>query len=101
RLSHRTPPAFPYTTLFRSVQADPEGLLDQLAHGAQAAVAEVLVLVQVLEHGLAGQRRGLGRVVLDLGLGLLGHAQQPEAEIKDRSEEHTSELQSPYDLVCR
>ena len=30
------------------VEADPEGLLDQLADGAQAAVAEVLVLVEVV-----------------------------------------------------
>src|SRR6202047_4525355 len=27
--------------------------------------------------------------------------QQPGGERQDRSEEHTSELQSPYDLVCR
>ena len=30
------------------VEADPEGLLDQLADRAQAAVAEVLVLVEVV-----------------------------------------------------
>ena len=38
------------------VQADPEGLLDQLADGAQTAVAEVLVLVEVLLDGLARAR---------------------------------------------
>ena len=37
------------------VEADPEGLLDQLADGAQATVAEVLVLVEVvLDLGRAG-----------------------------------------------
>src|SRR5256885_11988445 len=70
----RRPPRstlFPYTTLFRSVEVD-------------------------------GSRRGLplaggrgGRDFLDLlpllGLGLPAH----------RSEEHTSELQSPCNLVCR
>ena len=35
------------------VEADPEGLLDQLADGAQTAVAEVLVLVEVLVDRLA------------------------------------------------
>ena len=36
-----------------AVEADPEGLLDQLADGAQAAVAEVLVLVELVVDGLA------------------------------------------------
>ena len=40
-----------------AVEADPEGLLDQLADGAQAAVAEVLVLVEVLGDGLARHAR--------------------------------------------
>src|SRR5207248_10245090 len=31
----------------------------------------------------------------------LRYAQQHPTEHDDRSEEHTSELQSPYDLVCR
>ena len=38
-----------------AVEADPEGLLDQLADGAQAAVAEVLVLVEALGDRLARQ----------------------------------------------
>ena len=58
-----------------AVQADAEGLLDQLADGAQAAVAEVLVLVEVLGDGLARHARRLGRVVLDLDLAVLGQAE--------------------------
>ena len=58
------------------VQADPERLLDQLPDGPQPAVAEVLVLVEVILHRLTRHRRGLGGVVLDLGLGLLGHPEQ-------------------------
>ncbi len=58
------------------VQADPERLLDQLADGAQPAVAEVLVLVEVVLDRLARHRHGLGRVVLDLAVGLLGHPEQ-------------------------
>ncbi len=57
-----------------AVEADPEGLLDQLADGAQAAVAEVLVLVEVVGHGLARHRHRLGGVVLGV-VGLLGHAE--------------------------
>ena len=59
-----------------AVEADPEGLLDQLADGAQAAVAEVLVLVEVVGDGLARAGQRLGRVVLDLLVELLGQAEQ-------------------------
>ena len=60
------------------VEPDPERLLDQLTDGAQATVAEVLVLVEVILDRLARQRRGLGRVVgLDVVRELLGHPQQP------------------------
>ena len=61
-----------------AVEADPEGLLDQLADGAQAAVAEVLVLVEVVGDRLARIGDRLGRVVLDrvLLVDLLGDAEQ-------------------------
>ena len=58
------------------VEADPERLLDQLADRPQPAVAEVLVLVEVVLDRLARHRQRLGRVVLDLVVGLLGHAEQ-------------------------
>ena len=58
------------------VQADPEGLLDQLADGAQPAVAEVLVLVEVILDRLARHRHRLGGEVLDLLARLLGHPEQ-------------------------
>ncbi len=64
------------------VEADAEGVLDQLADGAQAAVAEVLVLVEAVGDRVAGgvlavtrERRGLGGVVLDLDLAVLGDAE--------------------------
>ena len=47
------------------VEADAEGLLDQLADRAQAAVAEVLVLVEVVIDRLARVGDRLGGVVLD------------------------------------
>ena len=58
-----------------AVEADAEGLLNQLADGAQTAVAEVLVLVEVLGDGLARHAHGLSRVVLDLDLAVLGDAE--------------------------
>src|SRR5437867_8912070 len=72
----RRPPRstlFPYTTLFRS-QADPlpDVVEDPLVAGLVADEQEAqAVLLQDLER------------------------------LVRRSEEHTSELQSPYDLVCR
>src|SRR5256885_5327227 len=71
----RRPPRstlFPYTTLFRS--ADVGGLAQGL--GVDHAVVADIGLVQALEACLV------------LGPG-------------ERSEEHTSELQSPCNIVCR
>src|SRR5437773_5654363 len=77
----RRPPRstlFPYTTLFRSQVVEPEGR------------------VRAQDHQVA--------------VGKVHHPHDAEDEIKpggrqrvhgDRSEEHTSELQSHHDLVCR
>src|SRR4051794_41719111 len=70
----RRPPRstlFPYTTLFRS--PDGQQLIRQMAAGAD-------VLVENFKVG------GLAQYGLDY---------------ESRSEEHTSELQSPVHLVCR
>src|SRR5690606_39527097 len=71
-----TPPLFPYTTLFRSVGAD------QLQAGRVDLVLAVADVDLVHARGL----EQAPRVVLE-----------PEV----RSEEHTSELQSRENLVCR
>src|SRR5437867_10772400 len=84
---NRPPPRttlFPYTTLFRSGGHD----------RVQPAGADVLhALVRL--GGDAGDL--LDAVVRELERRALGGAQGGVL----RSEEHTSELQSPYDLVCR
>src|SRR2546426_6565861 len=89
----RRPPRstlFPYTTLFRSLLAE----------------QNATVALQVAQHGYVMEN---GRIVLDgdaktisenedikeFYLGLTGVGQ------RKRSEEHTSELQSPCNLVCR
>src|SRR5690242_20844262 len=84
----RRPPRstlFPYTTLFRSVP--------DAAHEAQRKTgAELFVLDRHL-HG----RGELALHGLDGGILELAHA----GGIEVRSEEHTSELQSHVNLVCR
>src|SRR5256885_11537867 len=81
----RRPPRstlFPYTTLFRS-----------LAHGAVAGVLRLNegrldeVAVRVA-RAAAEQERHAGRSLRRF-------------QVAPRSEEHTSELQSPCNLVCR
>src|SRR5437762_3892703 len=79
-----TPTLFPYTTLFRSaavgIPADVE------LYRGHRAVGVVRLHIQPVTAGLWGQRNPRRLVRGD------GHV---------RSEEHTSELQSPMYLVCR
>src|SRR5690348_17433785 len=80
----RRPPRstlFPYTTLFRS-EGSPEEALARLADmaGFAAALTDGSATYLVHDHD-----------------GLLAEAARREG----RSEEHTSELQSPVHLVCR
>src|SRR5207249_11612228 len=78
----RRPPRstlFPYTTLFRSAAGPRSAILrgdDRFAAVAAAHIAG--------EFRAAGQRRGAA-----------------STRQRRRSEEHTSELQSRFDLVCR
>src|SRR5437762_8716126 len=78
----RRPPSstlFPYTTLFRSERARLAHVLGGGEHGAVAGV-----------RLWAGGEEGRRQRERDAALGQT-----------DRSEEHTSELQSPMYLVCR
>src|SRR3712207_8062980 len=85
----RRPPRstlFPYTTLFRSRLLHPDP--------AHAAVAR--------QVGRAARRRQERRLVrLPPGAQDQGPLQVLEKEARQRSEEHTSELQSRQYLVCR
>src|SRR5207248_9540602 len=81
-----TPTLFPYTTLFRSLL-----LRDYDRH---KFVSDLIAGVTV------------GLVALPLAMAFaIASGVPPQAglycAIVTRSEEHTSELQSPYDLVCR
>src|SRR5437762_5896480 len=71
-----TPTLFPYTTLFRSVDTGPDGDSDP---------ERTLATIQTASAQTASAR---------------APSAQP-ASSAARSEEHTSELQSPMYLVCR
>src|SRR2546426_4460223 len=81
----RRPPRstlFPYTTLFRS--------RDLVGHPASPVAARILArVVPALEEG-TGDVRAFFEAVARLA-----------PVLSTRSEEHTSELQSPCNLVCR
>src|SRR5437762_9682782 len=89
----RPPPTttlFPYTTLFRSVHRtdeDDRPLGDTHIHLGDEGERLVGLGIEIGSHALTlGQEVGVGAKNLELLL---------------RSEEHTSELQSPMYLVCR
>src|SRR5205807_7750602 len=77
---------FPYTTLFRSPHDPPVAKL--VVHGRRREVPHDRAVVLPGGHELPAVRREAHHVHL------VGVAAQ-------RSEEHTSELQSPCNLVCR
>src|SRR2546426_6960881 len=80
----RRPPRstlFPYTTLFRSLR------IHDLVHGRRGARQEVrATAVDGSERVIAGGEGG---------------RDERGVTVDERSEEHTSELQSPCNLVCR
>src|SRR5256885_13282104 len=91
----RRPPRstlFPYTTLFRS-----------LAHQGARAQADLVQAVAAIDHDGVLGAQALQRAHLDADQVLVEHAHEDvgRAGRVGRSEEHTSELQSPCNLVCR
>src|SRR5258708_21750863 len=90
----RRPPRstlFPYTTLFRSADLADGGRAPAprgVARGALAARA----------RGLTGGREAAALVVARAAPARVGRR---IADRRQRSEEHTSELQSPDHIVCR
>src|SRR2546430_9801980 len=88
----RRPPRstlFPYTTLFRSI----------------AAAHKALVVDEIQMVAMHQGRRHVGQVLFvlpdQIGLGVLAVTLEADGHRMPRSEEHTSELQSQSNLVCR
>src|SRR5688500_19219196 len=89
-----TPSLFPYTTLFRSTAtpASPGG-----ATAAQAAPAPPAAPTATNESGA----NGAATTALTTPATTTNTPPADESAVVARSEEHTSELQSPCKLVCR
>src|SRR5690348_17993446 len=90
------PTLFPYTTLFRSEQAGEVGA------GGEADGADPL-RVDATSFGVGPHPADGGLAVRDLGGEAVARRGAVVGADRDvaRSEEHTSELQSPVHLVCR
>src|SRR5207249_9868072 len=84
-------PLFPYTTLFRSAISSPSRIEFHLVEETKHRVARPYTVLQGAKVvvGCLSQRP------LDREPG------EVEVLLDHRSEEHTSELQSRFDLVCR
>src|SRR5256885_11001811 len=83
----RRPPRstlFPYTTLFRSDDEQPKEVIERPA--------------PVTARHSAGRTTQAGNPIASISPQIIAVW---KAEIRKRSEEHTSELQSPCNLVCR
>src|SRR5437762_3907599 len=97
RTTSRARTHFPYTTLFRSavegfVWKHSDLSLQEFQAGVCKLTTEAIIMADqrtvFIETGLRDER--VRELCLD-----------PESSAKGRSEEHTSELQSPMYLVCR
>src|SRR5437867_6616559 len=87
----RRPPRstlFPYTTLFRSFAGDAPAAATAGFRRAGSWILGAFLL-------------GLADVAVAFSWLLSPHRALRDLAVVLRSEEHTSELQSPYDLVCR
>src|SRR5205085_3830081 len=101
-ITHPPPPSppFPYTTLFRSHRKDPLAIgrknrLDWPLQIDRRIIAKRCDQRQLARFFISRKIADrLGRIARDDGLHAV--AAQPQ-----RSEEHTSELQSQSNLVCR
>src|SRR5207248_11464473 len=89
---------FPYTTLFRSRH-------DRVRERQRLGLADPFQrpLAPTIGHAAIGQEAILPVPQPALIINAIGDGgrERGAVELLPRSEEHTSELQSPYDLVCR
>src|SRR5204863_6646648 len=80
-------------TVWRSIISDGDAAAARVWQGLIQAAAALLHQQRGNSHGVATVGRG--------ALEKLAGRQRPDVEVETRSEEHTSELQSRRDLVCR
>src|SRR5437867_8426185 len=92
----RRPPIstlFPYTTLFRSRH--------DAGHEDGVGISRVDERNRQIASADAARRTRIGRDSRPAVACVVRAIDADRLPRRDRSEEHTSELQSPYDLVCR
>src|SRR5260370_19224652 len=92
----RRPPRstlFPYTTLFRSVVRT----LSTAEYQRTEFIDQPVTLIRVIVGKIVFQ----SSKELPFAILLAFEADTNESSLEDRSEEHTSELQSHLNLVCR
>src|SRR5207248_7502072 len=97
----RAPPStlFPYTTLFRSPSArNVPGRAERWNSVRRSAVRKSSTSAISVQHAPPIAVSRSAATMPPCTIGPLGARKQYSGV---RSEEHTSELQSPYDLVCR
>src|SRR5256885_7815379 len=98
----RRPPRstlFPYTTLFRS--GEPVFVIERSAPLTMVVVAVAVLFVRLGSAVTAETEAVFVRVPLAAGETVTTMSIVALAPPGKRSEEHTSELQSPCNLVCR
>src|SRR2546426_11502631 len=93
-------PLFPYTTLFRSCLAL-TARRKVVGNDLNADGKDLIVITGANTGGKSIFMRSLGLAQLMMQAGMVVPAERFAAEVRQRSEEHTSELQSPCNLVCR
>src|SRR5256885_11715323 len=92
----RSSPSFPYPLLCGSGKARTaitDSGVEEIRPDADVGADAIAYLVHVCAHLLAKHRYSVDERDLHGQIGIGG--------VLDRSEEHTSELQSPCNLVCR
>src|SRR5699024_12247287 len=92
----QTSALFPYTTLFRSQVLRDTGIGDSLAE-AIGGLPLPTFLLPFLIASIVRIAQGSGTVSMITAASVTA----PVMIIETRSEEHTSELQSRFDIVCR
>src|SRR5206468_13114960 len=96
-----SPTLFPYTTLFRSDRRVGENVRTSIAgESVPAPAANDSVIARIAENDIAAARSGEIRVGARASQHRGNGACSNVSGQVDRSEEHTSELQSRSDLVC-
>src|SRR5207248_10323298 len=94
-------PLFPYTTLFRSDIKLHEITVPEVKAARDVAGADARIMLDTNCPWTVVQAIEMARRLAPLGLRWLEEPVFPPENVEGlRSEEHTSELQSPYDLVC-